>query len=713
MAKIKAFNSYKDELKSQLDELYDAASAARELNSIRYRESYRYYLGIAPSPTRGDTNLDYVEPVVYEAVEQLTPTILNIFTENETQAVRYSMPSYLRVSPVHAALEEAVNGEINKQFLRENKGYAVLENTIKECLITGNGFIKVFIEELIDDDKLELSDYISMEELVLSAGPDFTFDVPSAIPTGKKEFKYKGLDCKVEKANGQSILLIKGKLSVSKKTKELKVEQVDYKDVFFDPNCGSDFDKCRYFCHRKVMTVGEALEAGYPEDLISASSTLNVLGDDPLSKVHAVVDRVNSFTADDDFEINSADPMSRRIEIFEHYVFSSLPSGKTALYEVVATNDDIISVVPVSRIPFVNMMFNVIPGSMWGRSMYDLAHQYQDELSSFARIMKQRAAFSAFGVFSAVKNGYDRKSLIGLRPGSIVEVQEQGAVQPLVMPDVPQSVDAYLSRMRDSADRLVMAASNNIITQDGAPQLAASAIAMMINQSQMKDKTAAKTIARTAIEPLYKMMFDTMHEEDYTLDVDGQKFPVKQLPKSSEFKTDVNTVNDAAVQVNGLNQVLSTILQAKQAAGGIVSEDNLYQIAKFQCKSFGLDVETFFTDTASQNSDPAIQHEQMIANAAAKEAQMLQLDGLRSDNAIKAAQIALANAQIKDYHLKTAAQMERDKELSVREFHKLDSDIKLNEMKMQVELAKLKIDGAAVASEIQSGERNITGVKVD
>lgn len=383
------------------------------------------------------------------------------------------------------------------------------------------------------------------------------------------------------------------------------------------------------------------------------------------------------------------------------------------MYQVVATDNDIISVTPISRIPFVHPMCEVVPGSIWGRGLYDTCRQYQDELSHLIRIMKQRSTMAAFGVWQAVKGSYDRRSLLGMKPGQVVEVQEIDNVQPLHLPDIPPSFDALLSRLRDGADRLTASTTDQIVSQEGAPdRMAAQTLAMLINQSEMKDKVIAKAIARTGIAPLFEGIFELMRTEGYVIVSDNGEFSCSQLPNVYEFVVDVNTKNDAAIMVQGLNAVVASVVQFQQSVGDIISPAKLYNFAEFQCKQYGLDAHRFFDNPAEQQMTPEQQQEQFISQQAQKETGLLTLDAQRADIALKNAQTALVEAQLQETLKNGDAQRERDKEKSVREYHKLDSETALNNAKAQLELEKLRLEGVAVGAEVAAGQKNITGVRI-
>lgn len=721
--KMKKLDTYKDELLSQVLAARDSAVDDHDVNNGRYRASWKTYLGQYPLPTRGDITLSYVEPVMYEAVSSLTPTLLNVFTGNEEQAVRYQPASFYKAFEGHDKLQKVVNETINKIFIRENNGYRVLEDAFKEACITGDAVVKTYVNQSHDEDFIEVDDFVSLDRLIAESG-NWQFDVPSpfnedgTLKKTKTVQHYKGMDWKLVEPEGQSAMaqvqgpqmMIKGKIKVYRDDKQVMIELVDFQNFYFNTNCGSDFDKVRYCCERKQMTVGEALALGYDEDAVNAATSFNPEDDSALDKKELLV-LDGDFTSQDSDATIYTDEMERPIAIWEHYLYSSLPTGKTALYQVITTDAELISCVPISRIPYVKMQYETVPGSPWGRSLYDICSPLQDELSQMVRVMRRHAEHSMFGAWSVVRGQYDRKAMIGLRPGSLVEVKDQGDVQPLPLPQLSPSVTAYLERMRAMADRIVQAASDKLVSQDAAPQMAAQAIGMLIAQGELKDKVVAQTIARTGIRPLFMNLYETLRDEAYVIDTDEGPFTADKFPSVYDFVVDVNTVNDQAVQTSGLLQVLNTVAQAKQAVGGILTDKNLFKIADFACKTFGVKGEEFFTDPDTQQPDPQSMRLQEITASQQAEIQALAVEKANAEVASAAAQIKLVETQIAEMVKNGEATRQREKEKSLIEFQKIEADVKLTEAKVQAEQSKTNLQGAAVGAEIQTG-RNLSGVKL-
>lgn len=277
-----------EQLRDQVNLNKSSANFSRENNSQRYRDSWEYYLSRKPLPLKGRPDLAYVEPVLYEAVGMMTPSLLNIFTENDSQAVAFRPKGFNPDNLVAAA----VNNTINRIFLRENDGFRVLEDSFKEAQITGDVFVKYFIEETTDHDSFTLDDWTPLTQIVEMMGEwEFSY-LPDYLTEGRKG-KKKGLEWKVVKIPASvnqdpvtgdiveakaDMMYLKGKIKVQRTEKAVKVEQVDADNLYVDDTYGSDFKKCRYLGHRIIMTRSEAVEMGYDMDKLMDATVVTGMG---------------------------------------------------------------------------------------------------------------------------------------------------------------------------------------------------------------------------------------------------------------------------------------------------------------------------------------------------------------------------------------------------------------------------------------------------
>lgn len=687
-------------------------------NQKRYQEAWRYYSGELPEPF--DLNMapnagrasraGYVENVVMETVNKLTASILPIFTENDSEAVVFRSKGFKR----DPFIDQMINTEINQIFLRQNDGYYHLENAIKEAVLSGNGFMKVFVEEYPHSDKMPLDGWHKLEDVIagLADNPDpdgsqWHLDLPSDFNETKKG-KWKGMQWRETKTKilpeplqgiSDAAIInkeITGIANISKVVKKVIVEQVEPMTLIFDTNCGSDFDKCRYICHKKEITVGDAINMGFTEDNLRDASMDTELIEAPLSKRNLLTTgQFDSIYGADDY---SSDPYERRVTLNEHYIYSSIPTGKTKLYKVTATQNEILDYKEIPAMPFVNMRSNIIPGSFWGYGVFDICKHYQDMLSNFARVASQKAMKAAFPSYQAVKGSYDREALLQLhRPGAIVEVTAIGAVTPVLEPQVPTEALNMMQYLTNSLDKKVSTSVGALAGADGSmpENVSSQSIAMMVSNEGMKDKIYAKAIARSGIRPLFEKLYELIKAEGIIIHTTQGDITADKLPYLYEFEIDVNTAGDKAIQARTLGAAVQTIAQLGQIQSPIITPSNMVAIAGALLDGSDLDPSMFFTDPTANVTPEQMQEQQMN-------------EDLDKSLAMEGKKLAYQSA-LAEYNLTLAkiAKMEAETDEQVKTHH-AERESRLNDSLLMAQNHQLK--AATEAANVSNDSVN-TGLK--
>lgn len=650
-------------------------------NQKRYKEAYLYYEGKLPAPydvglapmKNKASRTQYVEMVLKESERKLTPAILAIFTENASEAVRFVGKGFKR----DALIDDVINTEINNIFLRQNDGYAVLENIIKDCLITGNGFGKIFVDEKIEHDKMPLDGWHKFEDVIASlqnSFDDFTntwkLDFPPEI-TKEKKGKYKGMEWKQQKDavsvdpnTGKPItvpvLYITGNCPIYKINKKVIPQYVDFKDLVFDTSCGSDFDACRYICHKRIITVGEAVEMGFSEELVKDASTANELSQAALSRRNLLTN--GQFDGDYNHNDYSSDPYERKISLFEHYTYSSIPTGKTKFYQILATENEILEWKEIPEHPFVNFRFDIIPGSFWGHGLYDTCKHYQDILSDFTRVAVQKSIKAAYPSYIAMKGQYDRESLLNsTRPGGIIELTAMGTVE--IMPELqmPQEFYSIMQYLTNSLEKKTSTSVGALADANGdmPENVSAQSIGMMVANEGLKDKVGAKAIARTGVRPFFEKLYKIIKGEGLQIITTQGVITSDQFPSLYEFEIDINTSADKLMQSKQLASAYQVIAQVAQVQSPVFGPSNLAAAGAQLLDGSDLDATKFFTDPTANVSPEQIQQQQQDeqdAKILQKNAQLLSYQSAIAEYQKTLAEIAKIEAEtdehIKDGHAK-------------------------------------------------------------
>lgn len=673
------------ELKAQLSSLASNAEHGRSEKEERFRKSFLYFSCLAPEKRNNEMS-SYVEPVVRRAVEAVKPSLMNIFTENEKKAVSFRPLTRSKIgvdvvaSGAGVSIASVIDDYINKVFINENRGYEILDRAISEVLITGDVFLKYFVEEERIEETITLEKVPEeMLNVILNDYPDTDID-------------------KMKKAMSKRNGLMTGTFTALKIERPIRIEYVPFADIFIN-GAYEDIGDARYVCQRMSKTVGEMIEMGFDKEKLMSASEMRSGGSYGNLSTQKLVN-LGSFGEEDTVD-QCFDPMERSITIYEHYLYSSLVnknSDKVKLYRVLSTENEILDVEEAVRIPFVHGCMERIPGSFWGVSLYDKFGPIQEMVSRLIRAVEFNAADGAYGRYIAIEGGFNRQSLLNNRPGSVIEVSESvgvGGVQRFPKEDLPPSLDALISRMTNSTQQDLMSSVG--VDVSGA-NISATAAAITANSADLKDKVIARTLAYTLFRPLFEGLYDIIVGEDLVIgeidnpqvaqaqemglgeDVIAQipaKLPIRgsELPSSADFIIDVNTANDDAM----LNsQIMNLITLFAQIPPGLV---NTQEIAAQLTGLSEEEVLRFFPEA------PGPTEEQQMMEQAQMEVQLetsrLSIEMMKGEMAKTAIETVKKEREVLEMIADSEAKRMRDQEKSLQEFKKLE--LKEKEMTYEME----------------------------
>lgn len=599
-----------EELKLQIFEQCEQSRSSAEGPRTEYLskwvEANKYKNLELPTTTFVGENLPkhitpYVEPVLRETIKEALPQLLDSFTSDRRLAVSFRSRGWNN----NQKRNELITANINKIFLDEQDGYGLIEKTINEALNAGSAFNKVFVDEKTYHEEATVSEWIEIDEFMSMLADGWQIDPPADLATDKKG-SYKGFEWKTQTNKfkdpqtgqdaEQKALLIKGKIPLVRNEKKIKSEFVEPKDLWFDTSNGDDFSKSRYMCQRILTTVGEAELKGYDKDKLAEAS---------LDDKDLYADEYTG-TLGDFFDNNSVDPKERKINLYEHYIYSSLldNKGESKKYQVIATGNDILEVNEVAFFPFVHCKKEIVIGSFYGRGFFEDAKPYQIALTKKARQAETSADRQTYGRYLAVKGQYNRESLLNNRPGAVIEQMALGSVDRMQEHELGQSFAYSYDKLQESADKALRRGFGSANLEE-IPPIATATVAMGVYQDAQRGMLLSKTIARTYLNPLFTLIYETMRFENWPLeDENSQTVQGVEMPSVYDLYVDVNTKGDDAAQVMQLQVINQTAQMLATTQASYISDENKYNMLKFMCKCADLDAEQFLTDPATQQQDP-------------------------------------------------------------------------------------------------------------
>lgn len=738
-------NKNLDQFIAQIDNSFSDADSFKQSRELIYILANEYYLGKRPTrPEAGeseedvaDSGLDYVETVMYDTVESIVPMAEQVFTEGISEAVRFEPQE----GGIKKPIADAVNKAINKVYLRKNDGLSFAAKVVREALITGDAFAKVFIEELVYEKDAEIKEPMPIEMAFLQCYDGSVITIPEALKeypdtdftkldrtVEKKKVKIQlmpeqqkalaieeGKEIPSEVEQEVQVEMISGKVTLMKIERVPRIDFIPFAEIFFDrANLDTDIRKCRYVCHRMIKTRSQLIEMGFKyEDVMTAE--LADLGMEYLTNQEALT--MGEMTT----QINTPsniDSMEEYVHLYEHYIYSSLldKKGKTKLYQVFSglRNGCVFEINEVTRIPFVHGVPKVLNGSFWGYSLYDLCKGDQDALTHTARAIIANADIANTGRYVVYgENNVNVSDLMTNESGVIVRAKAPQALELLPYHQIPQS----LLVMRENIKQNITEAKSSVIGQEIGTNLnnvAAGTIAMAVNQAEMQDKTMIRTLAQTFFRPLFEELYALIREEDYPIVVvnehsnDAKQMAEQMgvelpetfeisglnLPETCDFTIDVNTQNDNARKIGQLQNVATFAAQMTAAPNPLISPQNVYNVCKEILNTTGMmDIDSFITNPANA---PKPTPEQIAAQQEA-EMEQKELAGIAKQGMVADLQHKVAE---------TARVIEETKQM-------VADAINDRNVKAMDSLTKAKVGEATVAEKLAGVEREDTQQMLD
>ncbi|MEZ9944473.1 hypothetical protein AB4331_05890 [Vibrio breoganii] len=666
------------QFQAHLNHSFEDADHAREERVHDWNQADQYYIGRLPTcPVAGTSG--YVEPVIRDAVDSVMPALLGIFCENDAQAVKFRPQSNAIKQAIDTAL---VDNKINDIFLRDNNGYKVLYDLFQSALVSGDAFAKVFAEESIVEDEFS-GEGVPLPILfqLLEEYPDTD---PEQFSIDEDEGAFSADKAKLVRVEKNPI-----------------VEYVPNGQMFIEP-IATCIESARYLCHRIIMTKSELVEM-FPEkasrEVIDKANVINGLAEAPTSRHQLLVHKQH--TSKEDYYISTIDPLETEVYLYEHWLHSSLLEGgkETKMYKAYSVDTEgscLLGIYEVDCHPFVKADVFPLSDSLYGMGFYHYLKGEQDLLSSLIMHQESNANNANFRRYTAIKGAYDRKSLLDNRPGGVVEIQTAGAVEPFPYHALPTShLDLY-DKVKDIADDT----KGNALGEglQSPSNVAASTMAMAVQNAEMDDKAIAKSLAYSAVRPLFEKLYELIRKLDLDLEPiesEGQGLKGSQLPKRCEFHIDVNTASDNAREIGQKTNIINQAAQFIELNSYLLNEKVIYEWAEDVSKTMGMNNPL---PNPADKPEPTPKELALQAKAELQEAeaQTIALETAKLEMQLRAMEIVEKESDI-----------QREKEKVALQYLELEADVNDKNSDRISDEEKHKADAYLKGKDLQLTEKSI------
>jgi hypothetical protein len=596
------------------------------------------YLG-QPDGKEVEGRSTVVSTDVADAIEWIMPEIVKAFTQNN------EVVTFDAVGPNDDDQAELESQYVYDILMKDNKGFIVLHQFIKDALMQKNGFIKVFYS---NDTKTSTESYTGIT--------DEAIDIILADP--KVELTEITTE-QVESPQGP-ISLSDIKVTISIDKSKVEVVSVPPEEFRINKQHNSvDVSTARFSAHVYIKYAGDLINEGYDKELIDSIPTCTN-SDDRDYRFYLQNETVSS---DGD---ESLDPSLRPIEIAECYMYMDMDEDGIAEFVKVEVaggdNPDVVlSIEEIDENPFISATAILMSHKLFGISIYDRLKQIQEQKTTLWRNIFDNMYLQNNQRTVVVENQVNLDDLMVSRPGGIIRAKRLDAVAPYVTP--PLGGDAY--QMMDYLDQV--RAGRSGASPDGpvsenmiGDRVGSEGIASLIGKKEELVGLMIRVFAETGIKPLCYMIRNQVirHQDvvkDYAFRGMWVKVDPRQWRERSHTTVRVGTGSgNRKEQMSALSQIMA--LQEKIAAQpgqSLVTENEVYNSANDFAKFAGMSgVQKYLLDPKSpqgQENKKKVTESSQESQKQQQEMEKVNLEATRkiADAEEQKAKVAGMNVQLK------------------------------------------------------------------
>ena len=661
MAKKRKKQQMTDEsLISIIDREVGSGGLNGELEDQR-RKALDYYNG-EPFGNELEGRSSVVSTDVMDVVEWSMPILMRIFGSGD------EIGRFEPQNPDDVEAAEQATDYCNYVFFRENDGFKLLYDVMKDALLSKTGIFKIVWKE---DEEVERESYegLSDEEFQLLVMDDAVEVVEHTAIGGDASIQVESMD---EEAMIDSSIMSESippehNVTIMRKVNSGKVDiEVVAPEEFYISRTARTIDEANFVCHRTRYTVGQLIELGFDdaEEYVSES-------DQRFDQEYIARNFLDGTSSKMQQEGDESDPSMREIWIDEAYIRCDWSgNGITEIRKVWKTGDRIILNEEVDAIPFTNICPLPMPHKFYGFSIADIVMDLQLIKSTLWRNILDNIYHLNNGRFECLDGRVNMDDLLTNRPAGVVRVKEMGAVRRLDAPDIgksPYEMLNYIDTVRDS--RTGITKFNQGLDANVLQQTTATAYVQQMQSSQARIELIARVFAETGISAMYKRIYELLQKHsdkskvvmlrNKWVDVDPASWK-----KQCDFTVRVGLGNGNRDQNLVHLQSLVAIQEKIIAAGGmglLVTPKNVFNTLKEIGMNMGLkNIEEYITDPDEGQAQGQQQQEDPEAGKQQVEAMKVQVDMQKLKLEAKKLEIEEEKLKFEEQKLMAEMQMQRE-----------------------------------------------------
>jgi len=630
------------------DELSSAQGNNDELSEVRRDSLLRYYAEPYNNEIEGRSQV--VDTTVMDTIEWIKPSLMRIFASSD-EIVRFTPEG-----PEDVAGAQQSTDYVNYILTRDNNWFNIFLTWASDALIQKMGIVKCWWDDADRWDREEYHDLTDVElEALISSD-----DVEVLEHTEKRDEE--------ETEEEVSFAEVLHDVTITRHARKgrVKIDNVPPEEFLISTEAKNVAD-ARFVCHRRKMTLSELREMGYDvnEEEVGSEDQLG-FGEERDARYSF---DSSAYSRWDNEDVGP----NREVWVNEAYLKVDYDGdGINELRRVFYAGRQIFDNEPADTIPFATLTPTPLPHQIVGMSITDQVEDLQLIKTTLMRQLLDNFYLQNSGRVAVQEGMVNLDDLLTSRPGGIVRMKAQGAVQPLPTPPLQPYVFQmlqYLDQIREERSgisRMSQGLDDNALTS----HTTATAVNQVMTAAQQRVELIARVFAETGVKRLAELVYELVskhQDKERVIMLRNEWIPVR--PDMWRDKMDCvvsvglghGNRDQKAMQLAQLTQFAS---QAMAGGLSIVNEQNLYNLGAQMIENMGFkDVDAFLTNPADaqpQEPSPEQQMAQMDMQNKAKELEIKAAEvQIKAQKVQQDAAEAQVDAQLKMAELKLEAEQKR------------------------------------------------------
>ena len=695
------------------------------------KQALAYYLG-QQMGNEVEGRSTVVSTDVADAIEWIMPEVMEQLTKTD------HIVTFDATGP-----EDEIQADLESSFvydllMKQNDGFLILHQAIKDALMQKNGIIKTFYEEkfntsvrrytgmteeemifILDDDRVELMEkseeiddeqYSEMRKVYQQQMVEYTqmlqqmesspqmqqqpHPEPPVAPEAPTMFDIK---VKIED--------IKPKIVVC----AVPPEEFRINRQHNTPNPAD----ARFTAHVSLKTASDLIKSGISKEVVDSLPNQYSDNDE---------DRDYRFYMQDETvyptrEVSN-DPSMYMYEIAECYMHIDLDGDGIAEFVKieVAGGDNPTTILRIEEMdeeehPFVSPVCILMSHKFFGLSIFDRLKQLQEQKTSLWRNIFDNLYLQNNQRVAVLEGQVNLDDMLISRPGGIIRQLTSGAVEPIVTPSIGQDayqMMEYLDQVR--AGRVGVNPEGPLNIQDLGNRVGSEGVAQLMTAREAVVGLIIRVIAETGIRPLmYKIRSIARNHLDVVQNYKHRGAWRQVHPVNWESRN-LSTAHIGTGSGNNQSQLMAmqTVIEGQMAIKAsdpmqtLVSPDNLFQSWKKFSDLAGLkSPDLYFTDPMSPQGQQAAEGTSQKQQEMEQKEEEMRVAQLDMQAKISNAELGTSEAEAKNVEYKAQIgqmQIEIDEAKTLIEAAQKGQQLELD-------YAKLRSQESLKITEIESKEK--------